>query len=117
MPHSVRECAKPGCHFLIRDAKGCPTHPPRPPGQWGGVDRRKKNAAERGYNGAWNKARKFFLAAHPYCAACQRGGKVRGANVVDHIVPHRGDKGRFWDRGNWQPLCKRCHAQKTRAGL
>ncbi|WP_338021838.1 AAA family ATPase [Aquabacter cavernae] len=31
------------------------------------------------------------------------------ATVVDHIAPHRGDQALFWDKGNWQPLCKPCH--------
>jgi 5-methylcytosine-specific restriction endonuclease McrA len=29
--------------------------------------------------------------------------------VVDHIIPHKGDKALFWDEKNWQPLCKYCH--------
>jgi 5-methylcytosine-specific restriction enzyme A len=33
----------------------------------------------------------------------------RPATVVDHIEPHRGDTGRFWDKANHQPLCKPCH--------
>lgn len=35
------------------------------------------------------------------------------AEVVDHIVPHRGDEKLFWDESNWQALCKRCHDSKT----
>ena len=35
------------------------------------------------------------------------------ATVVDHIIPHKGDMDIFWDEDNWQPLCKRCHDQKT----
>lgn len=35
------------------------------------------------------------------------------ATVVDHIIPHKGDYERFWDRSGWQSLCKRCHDQKT----
>jgi 5-methylcytosine-specific restriction endonuclease McrA len=31
------------------------------------------------------------------------------AVIVDHIVPHRGDQGLFWDTSNWQSLCKKCH--------
>jgi 5-methylcytosine-specific restriction endonuclease McrA len=30
--------------------------------------------------------------------------------VVDHIQPHRGDQRLFWDRRNWQPLCRTCHS-------
>lgn len=31
------------------------------------------------------------------------------ATVVDHVIPHKGDLGLFWDLTNWQPLCKLCH--------
>jgi len=35
--------------------------------------------------------------------------EVVAATVVDHITPHRGDMTLFWDKSNWQSLCKRCH--------
>lgn len=35
------------------------------------------------------------------------------ASIVDHIIPHKGDKQLFWDRDNWQPLCKKHHDRKT----
>lgn len=35
------------------------------------------------------------------------------ATVVDHVIPHKGDKKFFWDENNWQPLCKRHHDIKT----
>lgn len=38
-----------------------------------------------------------------------RQGKVVEATVVDHKVPHRGDLKLFWNRRNWQSLCKTCH--------
>jgi 5-methylcytosine-specific restriction endonuclease McrA len=31
------------------------------------------------------------------------------ATVVDHIKAHRGDQELFWNKGNWQSLCKSCH--------
>lgn len=40
-------------------------------------------------------------------------GIITEATVVDHIKPHRGDQKLFWDRGNWQALCKSCHDNKT----
>ena len=58
---------------------------------------------------AWRKARAGYLARHPLCRYCLAEGKTEPAAVVDHITPHRGDKGLFWDSTNWQPLCKRCH--------
>jgi 5-methylcytosine-specific restriction protein A len=35
------------------------------------------------------------------------------AIVVDHIIPHRGNKELFWNRENWQPLCRPHHDRKT----
>ena len=31
------------------------------------------------------------------------------ANVVDHIIPHKGDTRLFWDENNVQSLLKQCH--------
>jgi 5-methylcytosine-specific restriction endonuclease McrA len=50
---------------------------------------------------------------HPLCEECLGHGVAMPATVVDHIVPHRGDPKLFWDRSNWQALCKRCHDRKT----
>jgi len=49
------------------------------------------------------------------CAEC-KWINVPSKMVVDHIQPHRGDQLLFWDRTNWQTLCKRCHDQKTGRG-
>lgn len=36
--------------------------------------------------------------------------------VADHIEPHRGQRARFFDLGNLQTLCKKCHdTHKQRA--
>ena len=73
----------------------------------------RPSAAARGYGSRWQKARAGFLLAHPLCAAHGERGETVAANVVDHIIPHRGDMRLFWDSGNWQALCKRCHDIKT----
>lgn len=72
-------------------------------------DAKRPSAAKRGYNGEWRKARTEYLQAHPYCRACAQNGITRLASVVDHIIPHRGDRNLFWHRANWQPLCEPCH--------
>ncbi|WP_180573084.1 HNH endonuclease signature motif containing protein [Agrobacterium vitis] len=69
-------------------------------------DARRASARERGYDHQWRKARIEYLASHPYCAM---SGCGKPASVVDHIIPHRGDKNLFWSRTNWQPLCAPCH--------
>lgn len=76
---------------------------------------RRGSAASRGYGHAWRKARLEFLALEPLCRHCATEGLATPAEVVDHIEPHEGDEIRFWDRANWQPLCKRHHDIKTAA--
>lgn len=68
-----------------------------------------KTTTERGYGSKWQKARRHYLDKHPTCAYCEREGIVSLATVVDHIIPHKGDKKLFWDSSNWQPLCKPHH--------
>lgn len=77
------------------------------------IDRRRGSAASRGYNSKWAAARKDFLFLNPLCAECLKTNLLTSATVVDHIIPHRGDMKVFWDRGNWQALCKICHDRKT----
>jgi 5-methylcytosine-specific restriction enzyme A len=66
-------------------------------------DQTRPTARERGYDSAWDKARKAFLAKHPVCPC------GAPSTVVHHNTPHRGDKAIFWDRTNWEPACKPCH--------
>jgi 5-methylcytosine-specific restriction endonuclease McrA len=66
-------------------------------------------SAQRGYDARWSQARIRYLSDHPLCAYCARDGALVPASVVDHIIPHRGDKVLFWDESNWQSLCKPCH--------
>lgn len=62
------------------------------------------------YGRRWRSARLHHLNANPLCIMCLiDDNRPTPATVVDHIVPHRGDVGLFWDRANWQSLCKRHH--------
>lgn len=76
---------------------------------------RRGDATKRGYGHKWRQARAAFLRRNPLCVMCEAEGLVAEARVVDHIVPHRGDDALFWDRKNWQPLCKSHHSTKTAA--
>lgn len=87
---------------------------------------RGKTAA-RGYGGRWQRERLQFLAepGNQFCVMCKTIGLLNPGTlhmdgstetnrrriglVVDHIVAHRGDQHRFWDKTNWQSLCHDHH--------
>jgi 5-methylcytosine-specific restriction protein A len=102
---SKRPCQTPGCRELV--VKGhCATHAAR-------RDRERGTRTERGYDNAWLRAARSFLADNPYCLHHHQAGEIKRAEVVDHIKAHRGNRELFWDVSNWQPLCKPCHDRKT----
>ena len=105
----LKPCAKPGCGCLSRSAY-CDRHF-KPPA-WRLPDDRP-SAAARGYGWRWQRAREGYLAKHPWCAACAKRGRQELATLVDHVIPHKGEKALFWDSDNWQSLCHGCHSSKT----
>ncbi|BAP88858.1 transglycosylase [Burkholderiales bacterium GJ-E10] len=103
-------CRHPGCAVVLTTPGYCDTHRRATRKQ---QDERRGSAAARGYGARWRKARASYLSRHPLCAECERLGRLTAATVVDHIVPHRGNRELFWDERNWQALCKPCHDAKT----
>lgn len=69
--------------------------------------RRQRNTAR------YRRERERFLTAHPFCAWCRKQGLTVGAEELDHIEPCWKAPKRFWDRSNWQGLCRECHELKT----
>lgn len=88
----------------------------------------KRTSTQRGYGYKWQQARAGFLAKHPFCVMClaeygvtetdpadvvlrcaEMCKSVPYADVVNHRIPHRGDQTLFWDRSNWEPICKHHH--------
>ena len=112
MPVSApKPCNRPGCGVLVRDGSSrCAQHKHI---EAKAYDAQRGSAHQRGYSVAWQRARAAYLSKHPLCKAHEANGYVVVATVVDHIIPHKGDKDIFWDSGNWQPLCKPCHDHKT----
>ena len=106
----MRFCATPGCAATV--PKGhCPIHARvREAGRYN-AHMRKLYATSR-----WVRMRAQVLQDEPLCRECQGQGRVEPGVDVDHIVPHRGDLVRFWDRDNLQALCHACHSRKTQRG-
>lgn len=77
------------------------------------AEQTRKSSHARGYNHQWRASRLAFLAKNPLCVHCLAEGITTLANVVDHIIPHKGNQTLFWDMSNWQALCTPCHNRKT----
>jgi 5-methylcytosine-specific restriction endonuclease McrA len=60
----------------------------------------------------WQRLCKLQLTQH-MCKFCLQRGIVTAANVVDHVVPHRGDWTAFCT-GKLQSLCEPCHKSTKR---
>ena len=108
MPYRPRTpCRHPGCGKLVEyGQKYCAEHKRS-------ILSTHVQQASAVTTAHWQKASKVYLREHPLCEECMRNGKYVQAEVVDHVIPHRGDQKLFWDSGNWQSLCKRCHDKKT----
>jgi len=109
MPFAAKQPCKAGCGALV--SRGyCEACAPRHKAQ-----EQRPTAAARGYGRRWRIASKAYLRAHPIAVDYfgEHDGKVYLAEVVDHIIPHRGDMKLFWDSNNWQGLTKADHDRKT----
>jgi hypothetical protein len=72
-------------------------------------DARRGSARERGYDAQWDKASALFRRLHPLCLGCQAVGLIVACELVDHVLPHKGDMVLFWDQSRWQPACRWHH--------
>lgn len=108
MPYRPKiPCKQPGCPEMVQPGKQyCEEHLQFHPEV-------TRSASRRGYGIRWQKESKAYLQSHPLCVQCATEGKYVKATVVDHITPHRGNQKLFWDRSNWQSLCKKHHDAKT----
>ena len=62
---------------------------------------------------SWRRRRKQQLAQQPFCAICLAQDRSTAACVVDHVIPHRGDRTAF-KLGELQSLCQSCHSSAKR---
>jgi 5-methylcytosine-specific restriction endonuclease McrA len=60
-----------------------------------------------------------YLTRNPLCAICKSEGRIRAAEVLDHIVSlNNGGLDFDEDQGtNRQGLCVECHVKKTRRDM
>lgn len=99
----LKPCRHPQCPELTSD-RYCDKHK---------KENTRLSYSRRGYGSRWRKARSRFLKSNSLCVKCKEAERLTEATVVDHIIPHRGDKTLFWDESNRQALYKSCHDTKT----
>ena len=111
MPHQFpHACTYPGCRTLVTSTNRCPRHVILVSKA---LEAQRGSASARGYGRRWQGYRERYLREHPLCVACERSGRLKPANEIDHVTPHRGDYKLMWDPANHQALCKPCHSRKT----
>lgn len=73
-------------------------------------DQRRGSAHQRGYTKQWDREATAFLSlpANRRCVLCGAP-----SSTVDHKVAHKGNQRLFWDRSNWQPVCRPCNSRKN----
>ena len=64
-------------------------------------------------NKRWRSVRASFIKQNPLCVTCEGMGVLKGAEIVDHIIPIR-QGGNEYDVRNLQSMCKVCHDKKSR---
>jgi 5-methylcytosine-specific restriction enzyme A len=106
-------CHRPGCRGLVRNGVCSVCGPLRQQAQsaW---DKQRGTAAQRGYDGRWQRLRTYFLAGNPLCVHCAEQGRTEPATDVHHVVAKR--NGGSDDDANLLALCHACHSKVTAAG-
>ena len=63
----------------------------------------------------WRKLREIVFAREPLCRMCKEKGKIKLAQMVDHIVDITLSPHLCLEISNCAPLCWECHTKKTAA--
>jgi len=105
----LRYCKAPGCHNLTASGY-CPAHRYMEKRENKHKDKRRPNSSRRGYDGQWQKVRKYHLREHPICQKCRR----RLARQVHHIEPISKRPDLVYAEWNLMSVCRQCHAELHR---
>jgi 5-methylcytosine-specific restriction protein A len=107
MPRRPRPpCSVPGCPELTARGGRCPTHAKE-------AEAARGTTTAKGYGTRWQRVRRRYLYAHPWCVLCSKT-----ATVADHFPESRRSlvaRG-VSDPDAWsrlRPLCTTCHNRET----
>lgn len=101
----------PSTHFIHpkTEAEQAADRVQREKDRWRRGDDRRGSSTARGYGYRWQRTSKGWLRSRALCVANEANGFIVPADLVDHIIPHKGDMKLFWDPSNWQSLSHDAH--------
>ena len=109
MPRSPRRgCAYGWCSRLAVDGERyCEEHLKKATKEYERFGRDPKT--KRMYGKAWERIRKRYAKAHPFCEECLKAGRMTTTEHIHHIKPLA--EGGTHDEENLMALCKSCHSR------
>jgi 5-methylcytosine-specific restriction protein A len=115
MKKPLKPCNKIGCNSLTREGY-CDIHKEEKQLQQREYDRNVRDQKHKQYYNSveWKKARELALMRDNFlCVKCRLNGKLKQADVVDHITELQDDFSLRSTLTNLQSLCHSCHNRKT----
>ncbi len=103
----MKTCAEPGCPSLTEKTY-CSDHYRS---RRRASDRKRPNAAARGYDAVWRLTRRSYLCIHPICE--DENGCIEPATDVDHIDGQGPLGPHGHDYTNLRAYCHSHHSQRT----
>ena len=76
----------------------------------------RPTAAQRGYDGTWQRFRAWFLSEHPLCYDHEQKGQFTPATEVHHKLKVADYPKLTLEPSNCMALCKSCHSVRTARG-
>jgi 5-methylcytosine-specific restriction enzyme A len=106
-----RPCKTPGCAALVDPPDGyCADHRSQKPKE------NRLTAWQRGYDGAWQRFREWYVRRHPLCVDCLAEDRVTAVEEVHHIAKVAEHPELKLVESNCMALCKPCHSIRTNRG-
>lgn len=105
----LKICSRPGCNKTTTE-RYCAEHKKH---YWSEYDKKRGTRTQRGYDYAWYKFRKSYIARNPLCVFCKEQGFLVSATEIDHIKRLADHPELKYDEINLRALCKPCHSKRT----
>ena len=109
-------CKQPNCRARAVKNGHCEQHQQQAAARHIDYNRHGRNKEKlKVYNTQrWKKLSKRMIALHPLCTRCEAMGRIRPAQMTDHLYGFIDDTDEHaWGEEFLYPLCNHCHAIVT----